>query len=150
MAARAAPVYAREVGAFATEQEVYGCIGRLLEDVLADPELAAHFQRADTVLQYRLHEPRACVTVDTRADGVPRVILGECPFEPEVVLAMSGDTAHRFFLGDLNVAIALVRHELEVEGSREKILKLVPLVKPLSARYRELVGAGEPARLVPA
>lgn len=138
------------VRAFAGEQEVYGRIGRLLEDVLADPELAAQFQRADTVLQYRLRDPQACVTVDARADVIPRVLLGECALEPEVVLTMSGDTAHRFFLGDVNLAIALVRHEIEVDGRMPKVLKLVPVVKPVFARYRALVGVGEPAGLVPA
>lgn len=120
---------------FATEEDVYAQIGRLLERMVADGKLGWQFQRADTIVQYRYHEPDAQITVDVRRDSEPRVVLGECDLEPEVVMSMAADTAHRFFLGQVNVTCAIARGEIKAAGPVAKILKLVPLVKPLHPHY---------------
>ena len=135
---------------FATEQDVYDQIGRLLEAMVDDERLVWQFQRADTVVQYRYHDPDAVITVDVRRDSEPRVVLGECDLEPEVIMSMAADTAHRFFLGDVNVTIALARREIVADGPVAKILKLVPLVKPFFPHYRAQLGASEHTELVTA
>ena len=61
---------------FATEQDVYDQIGRLLEAVVYDERLVWQFQRADTVVQYRYHDPDAVMTVDVRRDSDYRAQLG--------------------------------------------------------------------------
>lgn len=142
---------APSVAAFASEQEVYDRLGRLLGEVLAQPELAAHFQRADAVVQYRLAAPDARLTLDLRADGVPRLELGACTLEPDVVLAMDADTAHRLFLGGVNFVVAVARGDVSVvRGPLAKVIKLVALVKPLCARYRAQCEADGHADPVPA
>ena len=128
---------------FAEERDVYAHIGRLFQEMAEDAELASQFQRANTVVQYRYSHPEATITVDIRTDSEPRVDLGETDLEPEVVMIMAADTAHRFFLGEVNVTVALARGEIRARGPVAKILKLVPLVKPFFGRYREqLEGAG--------
>lgn len=124
---------------FASEQDVYDLIGRVLEEMCGDEELSLQCQRADTIVQYRYHEPEAVITVDLRADGRPGVFTGACDLEPEVVMSMAADTAHRFFLGHVNVTVALARGEIQARGPVAKILKLVPLVKPFFPRYRALL-----------
>lgn len=130
---------------FATEEDVYAHIGRLLEAMMEDEQLVWQFQRADTVVQYRYHDPEAVITVDARRDSEPCVVLGECDLVPEVVMAMAADTAHRFFRGEVNVTVALARREIIAAGPVAKILKLVPLVKPFFPRYRaQLDSSGHP------
>jgi hypothetical protein len=124
------------VSVFATEEDVYANIGRLLEAMVADETLVWQFQRADTIVQYRSTGPDAVITVDVRRDSEPRVVLGECDLEPQVVMTMAADTAHRFFLGHVNVTVALARGEIVARGPVAKILKLVPLVKPFFPHYR--------------
>ena len=51
--------------------------------------------------------------------------------EPEVVMSMEADTAHRFWLGKVNVTVALARGQIKAKGPVAKILKLVPLTKPV-------------------
>ena len=77
--------------------------------------------------------------MDLRDDGRPEVFLGECELEPEVVMSMAADTAHRFFLGQVNLTVALARGQVHANGPAWKILKLVPLVKPFFPRYRALL-----------
>jgi len=54
-------------------------------------------------------------------------------------MTMGAETAHRFWLGEVNVTGALARHELTASGPVAKILKLVPTVKPVFPYYRALV-----------
>jgi putative sterol carrier protein len=65
------------------------------------------------------------------------VDCGETAMEPEVVMTMDADTAHRFWLGKVNVTVALARGQMKAKGPVAKILKLVPLTKPIFPRYRK-------------
>ena len=56
--------------------------------------------------------------------------------EPEVKMWMEADTAHRFLLGKVNVTVALARGQIKAKGPVAKILKLVPLTKPVFPRYK--------------
>ena len=58
-------------------------------------------------------------------------------------MTMDADTAHRFWLGKVNVTMALARGQIKAKGPVAKILKLVPLVKPVFPRYKaQLEAAG--------
>jgi putative sterol carrier protein len=67
------------------------------------------------------------------------VDCGPTTLEPEVVMTMDADTAHRFWLGKVNVTVALARGQIKAKGPVAKILKLVPLVKPVFPRYRSIL-----------
>jgi hypothetical protein len=138
------------VPVFATEEDVYAHIGRLLESMCRDDQIGTRCQRADTIVQYRYEDPGATITVDLRRDSEPAVVLGRCALEPEVVMSMAADTAHHFFLGEVNVTVALARGQIRASGPVAKILKLVPLVKPFYPHYRALLQAEGRADLVPA
>lgn len=135
---------------FETEQDVYARIGRLLVEMAQDPALAAHCQRANAVVRLRCQEPEATITVDLRQDCEPRVDLGATDLEPEIVLSMAAETAHRFFLGEVNVTVALARGQIRATGRVAKALELVPLVRPFFSRYREQLKASERRELTEA
>jgi putative sterol carrier protein len=127
------------LGYFTDADEVYRFIGRLFEALAADDELAPKFQKANTVVQYQYRDPESQITVSLREDEDGRVDLGDTTMEPEVVMTMDADTAHRFWLGKVNVTVALARGQMKAKGPVAKILKLVPLVKPVFPRYRRLL-----------
>jgi hypothetical protein len=133
------------LGQFKDESDVYRFIGRLMQELAADPELAPKFRRADTTVQYRMHDPDAQITVQMRPDHEMQVDLGPSDLDPEVVMSLAADTAHRFWLGKVNVTVALARGHIVAKGPVAKILRLVPLVQPAFARYeRMLRDAGRP------
>jgi len=124
------------LGYFKNEQDVYDTIGKLFEDLRDDEELFGKFQKANTVVQYVFREPESTITVKM-LDGEPgQVDLGPTQLEPEVTMSMDADTAHRFWLGKVNVTVALARGQMKAKGPVAKILKLVPLVKPVFPRYQ--------------
>jgi putative sterol carrier protein len=124
---------------FKDAHEVYAYIGKLFEQLADDEELAPKFRKADTIVQYQYREPESQITVNLIEGEDGRVDCGDTGMEPEVVMTMDADTAHRFWLGKVNVTVALARGQMKAKGPVAKILKLVPLVKPVFPRYRAML-----------
>jgi hypothetical protein len=124
---------------FKDEQEVYRYIGQLFLDLAEDDELWPKFQRANTIVQYQFRNPESQITVRMQEEGDPQVDLGSTEMDPEVLMTMEADTAHKFWLGKVNVTVALARGQMKAKGPVAKILKLVPLVKPVFPRYKQML-----------
>ena len=124
---------------FKDADEVYSFIGKLFQDLAEDEELAPKFRKANTVVQYAYRDPDSTITVELKEGEQGRVDFGETDMEPEVVMSMDADTAHKFWLGKVNVTVALARGQMKAKGPVAKILKLVPLVKPVFPKYRAML-----------
>lgn len=128
------------MGYFETSDQVYEHLGALMSDVLDDEGLGPRFRTAGTVLRQELRDPESAITV-VLAGTDSRVEVGETDTVPEVTLRMAADTAHRFWLGEVSVGIALARGEITAEGPLRKILELVPLTRPVFPIYRRRLAA---------
>jgi hypothetical protein len=65
-------------------------------------------------------------------------------WEPEVQMTMDSDVANRYFQGKENIAMAIARRRIKTSGNVKKALALVPITKPVFARYRAMVEAEYP------
>ena len=65
-------------------------------------------------------------------------------WEPKVRMAMSSQTANRYFQGKENVAIGIARRRIRTGGDVKAALQLIPVTKPIYARYTALVEAEYP------
>jgi putative sterol carrier protein len=124
------------MGYFKDADDVYATLGKLFVDLMADEELSSKFRKADTIVRYQYSNPDSAITVRLQEGEAADVDLGESDMEPEVTMTMEADTAHRFWLGEVNVTVALARGEIKANGPVAKILKLVPLAKPVFPRYK--------------
>ena len=121
---------------FKDAQEVYDTIGKLFAELAEDDELAPKFRKADTIVRYEYRNPESTITVRLQEGQPGDVDCGPSDMEPEVTMSMEADTAHRFWLGQVNVTVALARGQIKAKGPVAKILKLVPLTKPIFPRYK--------------
>ena len=121
---------------FKDAEQVYETIGKLFTDLAADDELGPKFRQANTILQQDYREPESKITLRLQEGEPADVDFGETEMEPEVVMSMEADTAHRFWLGKVNVTVALARGQIKARGPVAKILKLVPLTKPVYPLYK--------------
>ena len=126
---------------FNDAQEVYDTLGKLFVDLAEDEELAPKFRKANTIVRYEYRQPESTITVRLQEGQPGDVDFGESGMEPEVVMSMEADTAHRFWLGQVNVTVALARGQIKTKGPVAKILKLVPLTKPVFPRYKTMLEA---------
>ncbi len=131
---------------FKDSQQFYDTVGELLQRAARDPQIGPTVARANTVIQLRYTQPEAQITIDAR--GVPSqfgayvdVFLGDSDREPEVSMSMTGDLAHEFWSGRVNLASALARRQIEATGPVIKVLRLVPAVEPLDLQYPAVLKA---------
>lgn len=124
---------------FKDADEVYELIGGLFTELATDEELGPRFRKADTIVQYRYSDPESEITVRMIDGEEGQVDMGLTDLDPEVVMTMDADTAHRFWLGKVNVTVAFARGQMKAQGPVAKVLKLVPLTKQVFPRYRELL-----------
>ena len=97
---------------FKDDQEVYQYIGKLFEDLANDDELAPKFRKANTIVQYQYRDPESRITVKLIEGEDGQVDCGETTLEPEVVMTMDADTAHKFWLGKVNVTVTTVEDKV--------------------------------------
>ena len=135
---------------FKDAQEVYDTLGKLFQDIAQDEELAPRFRQANTIVRYEYSDPHSEITVRLQEGQPGDVDFGESEMEPEVTMSMEADTAHRFWLGEVNVTVALARGQIKASGPVAKILRLVPLAKPIFPRYKAQLEAQGRADLVEA
>lgn len=123
------------MGYFAGSDEVYSYIGGIFEDAMADPELGPRFAASGVLLKLTCTAPDAVMVIDMPAG---KVLRGDetSGVVPTVQMSMASDVAHRFWLGTVNISIALAKGDMRAKGPMAKILKLVPLAKHVFPRYR--------------
>lgn len=100
------------------------------------PEVGPALMAANITLQLRYDDPD-CQTTVRLMDPI-EVIEGPTDLVADVTLTLSADSANQYWRGDLNLASALARGRAKSKGPVNKILKLVPLTKPMFPIYREL------------
>ena len=135
------------MGNFKDDRQVYAVLGRLFQDVLADPVLAPQVQRLDGVVQFQHRNPNATITIKAVKGEEPVVDLGATEMRADVIVVMDADTAHAFWLGRVNATLALNKGQIKAKGPVDKVLRLVALVKPIHKRYAQLLvelGAAAP------
>jgi hypothetical protein len=59
-------------------------------------------------------------------------------------MAMSSETANRYFQGRENVAMAIARRRIKAGGDVKAALSLIPVTKPIYERYAALVESEYP------
>jgi putative sterol carrier protein len=126
------------MGFFTSAEEMYEHVGKLFEIVVNEEQVVR--ATADTGLVVRLTQtdPDAVILIDFPGR---KVTCGEATagIPARVELTLTSDDSHRFWLGKLNLTLALAQRKVQLGGSRTKALKLLPLTRSMSARYREML-----------
>lgn len=103
----------------------------LLKD---DPDIGPKIMASGLIVQFRYTEPDAVVTIHCPDE---KVIVGELDYEPTVTMSMKADTAHKFWLGNLNLMVALTKREVIAKGPIAATMKLLPIIKNSYSMYKE-------------
>ncbi len=124
---------------FNDAEEVYGTLGKLFRELAVDDQLAPRLAGADTIVQFVYRQPECQITAVLRPGQPGRVEFGPTELDPEVTMTSEADVAHRFWLGRVNLTLAMARGEIEAAGPIAKLLALAPLAEDVFPRYRALL-----------
>ena len=132
---------------FNSPQEFREVIDRTFTLMSEDPDMGPRLRDADTPQRFEFTD--LDLVVNIRAGGPGETNLAwewsdDVDWEPKVKMAMSSETANKYFQGKENVAIAIARRRIKAGGDVKAALALIPITKPLYARYREMVAADYP------
>ncbi|MGQ0465103.1 MAG: hypothetical protein ACT4QG_07245 [Sporichthyaceae bacterium] len=122
---------------FADANEVDKYIGGVFRLAGDHPEIGPKLKAADIIMRAVYTDPECEMHVYMR-DPV-QVVFGPIDEPADVTMMMSADIAHRFWRGEYNMTVGMAKGEVKAKGPVAKILKLVPLGKPLFPLYRNLV-----------
>lgn len=118
-------------------EEIYKYLGGVFQ-AANDTEVGPKLKAADIDLQIYYTDPDAAMTVRLREPSIEVTDGGDNP-DAEVKLYMPADIGNKFWRGEYNLGVGLAKGQVKAKGPVNKILKLVPLTKPLFPLYRELV-----------
>jgi hypothetical protein len=133
--------------AFRSPEEFQEVIDRTFSIMRDDPEMGPQLRDADTPQRYEFTDLGMVVNVRAGEDGEPNLAWewsDDVGWEPQVRLAMSSETANRYFQGKENMAIAIARRRIKASGDVKAALLIIPLTKPVFARYRQMIAADYP------
>jgi hypothetical protein len=122
---------------FADSDEVYKYLGgvfRIARETPTGPRLAT----ADIDLQVYYANPDAKVLIKMHGDNIE--VLDDTENEDaDVKLFMPADIGDKYWRGEYNLAVGLAKGHVKAKGPVNKILKLVPLTRPVYPMYREMI-----------
>jgi hypothetical protein len=135
------------MSAFRSPDEFIEVMNRTFTLMSEDPEIGPRLRDADTPQRFEFTDLEMVVNIRAGQAGESNLAWewsDEVPWEPKVRMAMSSETANRYFQGKENVAIAIARRRIKAGGDVKAALAILPITKPLFGHYREMIAADYP------
>jgi putative sterol carrier protein len=132
------------VPVFDSAEEAEKIYAAFFEHITLHPELRSKFVEAGSAFRANYTEPDSAVSIDASTDPPVVKVGDEARAAPvDVALFMSADDGHKFWLGELNIPMAMARRKVKIEGSVGTLLGLLPAMRPAFSMYRDfLIGQG--------
>lgn len=122
------------MGIFQSTEKMYEILGDLWRSLLEDKELSKRFKDANIVIKFTISDPSGEIWLLPQGE----VVCGKMDNRPDVEMFLSGDDCHKFWMQELKLPLALATRKIKAKGPINKILKLLPMLKPAYERYPEI------------
>jgi hypothetical protein len=132
---------------FSSAKEFREVMDRTFALMSDDPQMGPGLRDADTPQRFEFTDLDLVVNVRAGRPGEANLTwkwTDDIDWEPRVKMSMSSETANRYFQGKENVVIAIARRRIKASGDVKAALAIIPITKPLYARYRDMVAADYP------
>ena len=138
--------------AFHSAEELREVMDRVFAMMSEDAEMGPRLRAAEVPQRFEFDDFDLVVNVRTGRPGEDENLVwrwsDDVDWEAKVLMTMSSETANRYFQGKENVVTALARRRIRSRGDVKAALALMPIVKPIHARYREFLADEHPHLLV--
>ena len=128
---------------FESAKELREVIDKIFSLMDADPDMGPKLRDADTPQRFEFSDFDVVVNIRATKDGEEGNLYWEwsddVDWKSKVQMTMSSEVANRYFQGKENIAIAIARRRIKTGGDVKAALALIPVTKPVYARYREVV-----------
>lgn len=133
---------------FTNSDELHSVMIALWEEIKADAKMHHQLVASKLIVQFRYRDPEGSLTIDCGDGQEMKIIRGAGDNKPVIEMSMKADTAHEFWMGRVNVPVAILTGKIVSKGPTPKALALLPVVRPAFAIYpRVLEQTGKKAQL---
>ena len=133
---------------FTSSREFREVMDRVFTLMSEDPEMGPRLRDADVPQRFEFEDVDLVMNVRAAKAGEDSNLhwerTDEVDWSPRVRMTMSSETANRYFQGRENIPLAIARRRIKTGGDIKASLELIPITKPIYARYRALVEAEYP------
>jgi hypothetical protein len=137
---------------FSSDDEFVEVIDAVFSMMDEDPEMGPKLKDANVPQRFEFTDLDLVVNIRAAVEGEDGNLHWEwsddVDWDPRVKMAMSSETANKYFQGKENVAVALARRRIKSGGDVKAALSLIPITKPIYARYRSYLSEQHPHLLV--
>ena len=119
-------------------ESFYQVMHRLFEQLSANPNATAQFQRAKMSIRFRCTDPLAELLIDGRSNPI-RVQTGPQPGKTDLDLAMTADALHDVWLGKVRLRDAFSNGQIRVSGNVFRAMQLADLFREAEAAYPQVL-----------
>jgi hypothetical protein len=131
------------VAEYNSPEEFREVMDKVFSMMAEDPDMGPKLRDADVPQRFEFTDVDMVINIRATREGEDGNLLWEwtddVDWEPTVRMAMSSETANRYFQGKENIAMAIARRRIKAGGDVKAALSLIPITKPLYERYRDLV-----------
>jgi SCP-2 sterol transfer family len=128
---------------FDSPKEFKAVMDRVFGMMDDDPAMGPKLRDADVPMRYDFEDVDLVVNIRATREGEGGNLHWEwtddVDWEPRVKMAMSAETANKYFQGKENVAMAIARRRIKSGGDVKAALALMPITKPVFDRYRAML-----------
>jgi hypothetical protein len=128
---------------FSSAQEFKQVMDELFTLMSEDPDMGPALRDADVPQRFEFDDLDLVMNIRARVgeeqDNLHWEWTDDVSWEPRVKMKMSSEVANRYFQGKENIPIAIARRRIKTGGDIKASLALIPITKPVYARYREML-----------
>ncbi len=128
---------------FRSSREFRSVMDKVFSMMSEDPDMGPKLREADVPQRFEFSDLDLVCNVRAAKAGEDGCLHWEwsddVDWEPRVRMAMSSETANKYFQGKENIAMAIARRRIKTGGDVKAALEIMPITKPVFARYRALV-----------
>jgi hypothetical protein len=128
---------------FDSPKEFKAVMDRVFAMMDEDPDMGPKLRDADVPMRYEFEDVDLVANIRAARAGEQGNLHWEwsddVDWQPRVKMAMSSETANKYFQGKENVAMAIARRRIKSGGDVKAALALMPITKPVFAQYRAML-----------
>lgn len=124
---------------FVSTEELQQVMAELWQQIKLTPEISQKLIDSRLIVQFRYREPEGLLTIDCSDGQELRIHVGQTEIKPVIEMSMKADIAHEFWLGNVNVPMALMMGKIVSRGPTPKALALLPVIKPAYQIYPQVL-----------
>jgi hypothetical protein len=113
-----------------------------------DAEMGPRLRAADVPQRFEFPDADLVVNIRAAREGEDGNLHWEwnddVDWEPRVRMTMSTEIANSYFQGRENIAMAIARRRIKTGGDVRAALEVLPMTKPVFARYRAMLKTDYP------